>query len=73
MQRGASDVCSFQELDQSTSSNKEQFKYGCSKEESHNTTCTRNNGDKNCQAEKSAYYVAKEAPKWICSQRDQQC
>ena len=45
------DVCSIQEQS-STSSNKEQFYDGCLNEQS-NITCTRNTGDKNCQAHKS--------------------
>ena len=37
-----------------TSSNKEQFKDGCSKkQQSNNTTCTKNIENKNCQAEQS--------------------
>ena len=55
-----SDVCSIQEQSP-TSSNKEQFHDGCSKKEQSNTTCTRNNGDKKCQAEKSDMWPVKPA------------
>ena len=39
-------------------SNKEQFINICSKEQS-TTKCTRNNGDKNCQADKSDMWPVK--------------
>ena len=41
------------------SSNKEKFKDGCSKKEQSNTTCTKINGDKNCQAERSDMWLKK--------------
>ena len=58
-------VCS---RDGQSKSNKEQF---ISSDEQSNTTCTRNNGDKNCQAEKSDMQPKK--PITICGQIDQQC